>query len=64
MHLGSDPRQVLNEMSREREALREEVRLGSEAKGNSWFVRGWRPRAFKLWRLHVMVWVDGTGRPS
>jgi hypothetical protein len=62
MYFGSDPRHVLNELTRGREALSEEARRESEAKRASRAFRGWRPRAFRFWRLHVMVWVeDGSG---
>lgn len=64
MYFGSDPRHVLDEVSRGRKALREEARLESEAKRASRSSRGWRPRAFRLWRLHVMVWVEDGSEAS
>lgn len=58
MYWGSDPRYVLDEVSRRQEELRDQARLESEARWVRPSPRRRSPAAFKLWRLHVMVWVE------
>jgi hypothetical protein len=62
MYPGSDPEHLLAEVLRRQEALRAEARRGAEVRRASRSFRGWSPRAFRLWRLHVMVWLEDTPR--
>lgn len=62
MHPGSDPEHLLAEVLRRQEAVRAEVRRGAEVRRASRAFRGWSPRAFRLWRLHVMVWFEDAPR--
>lgn len=64
MYLGSDPRHVLGEVLREQEELRGRVWQEAEARRASRSFRGRHLKAFKLWRLHVMVWIEDGSRVS
>ncbi len=63
MYFGSDPERLLGEVLRRQEEVRAEARRGAEARraSRSSF-SGRSPRAFRLWRLHVMVWLDDAPR--
>lgn len=58
MYWGSDARHVLDEVARRQEELRDRARLEAEARRAAPAPRQRSPAAFKLWRLHVMVWVE------
>ncbi len=62
MYPGSDPEHLLAEVLRRQEAVRAEARRGAGVRRASRSFRGWSPRAFRLWRLHVMVWLEDTPR--
>ena len=62
MYPGSDPEHLLAEVLRRQEAVRAEARRGAGVRRASRSFRGWSPRAFRLWRLHVMVWLEDTLR--
>jgi len=57
MHLGFDPQDTLEMVWRRQEETRDSVRREAEARRLSRPSRGGRPVAFKVWRLHVMVWL-------
>ena len=59
---GSDPEHLLAEVLRRQEEVRVEARRGAEVRHASRAFRGWSPRAFRLWRLHVMVWFEDAPR--
>jgi hypothetical protein len=56
MYSGIDPEQALEMVKGRQEETRAEVRREAEARRASEAPRGRSPVAFKLWRLHVMVW--------
>jgi hypothetical protein len=60
MYPGSDPEHLLAEVLRRQEEVRAEARREAEVRRASRSSRGWSPRAFRLWRLHVMVWLEDT----
>jgi hypothetical protein len=62
MYPGLDPEHLLAEVLRRQEEVRTEVRRGAEVRRASRAFRGWSPRAFRLWRLHVMVWFEDAPR--
>lgn len=62
MYSGSDPEHLLGEVLRGQEEVRAEARRGAEIRRASRSFRGRSPRAFKLWRLHVMVWLEDASR--
>jgi hypothetical protein len=62
MYSGSDPEHLLAEVLRRQEEVRAEARRGAEVRRASRSFRGWSPRAFRLWRLHVMVWFEDAPR--
>ena len=62
MYPGSDPEHLLAEVLRRQEAVRAEARREAEVRRASRSFRGCSPRAFRLWRLHVMVWLEDTLR--
>ncbi len=55
---GFDPRQALGMVLERQGELRTLVRREAEARRVARTFRGRSPAAFKLWRLHVMVWVE------
>ncbi len=55
---GSDPRHVLDEVARRQEELRDRAHLEAEARRAAPSPRRRSPAAFKLWRLHVMIWIE------
>ena len=57
MHYGFDPRQTLGMILQRQEETRIRVRREAEARRVSRPSRGRSPVAFKLWRLHVIVWL-------
>ena len=57
MYTGFDGRQALEMVQQRQEEARELVRREAEARRVSRETRGRSPVAFKLWRLHVMVWL-------
>lgn len=62
MHFAMHPEDLVAEESRRRAAVRggvAEARSARRAAGG----RGGRISAFRIWRLHVMVWIEG-GRAS
>jgi hypothetical protein len=62
MYPGSDPEHLVAEVLRRQEEVRAEARREAEVRRASRSFRRWRPRAFRLWRLHVMVWFEDTPR--
>jgi hypothetical protein len=56
MYSGFDPEQALGMVLQRQEETRAQVRREAEARRVSGASRGRSPVAFKLWRLHVMVW--------
>lgn len=62
MYPGLDPEHLLGEVLRRQEEVRAEAREGAGVRRGSRSFRRWRPRAFRLWRLHVMVWLEDTAR--
>jgi hypothetical protein len=58
MYSGFDPGQALGMVLQRQEETRAQVRREAEARRVSRPSRSWSPAAFKLWRLHVMVWLD------
>ena len=57
MYSGLDPQQTLEMVRQRQEETRDLVRWEAEARRVSRPTREWSPVAFKLWRLHVMVWL-------
>jgi hypothetical protein len=57
MYSGFDPQQSLGMVLQRQEEARTRVRGEVEARRATRPSRGRSPVAFKLWRLHVMVWV-------
>ncbi len=57
MYSGFDPQQTLEVVRQRQEETRDLVRREAEARRLSRPSRGRSPVAFKLWRLHVMVWL-------
>jgi hypothetical protein len=57
MYSGFDPQQALGMVLQRQEETRARVRREAEARRVSRPSRGRSPVAFKLWRLHVMVWL-------
>jgi len=62
MYPGSDPEHLLAEVLRRQEEVRVEARRGAEVRHASRAFRGGSPRAFRVWRLHVMVGVEDAPR--
>ena len=62
MYPGSDPEHLLAEVLRRQEEVRTEAGRGAEVRRDSRSLCGWSPRAFRLWRLHVMVWFEDAPR--
>jgi predicted secreted protein len=62
MYPGSDPEHLLAEVLRRQEEVRAEARREAGVRRASRAFRGWSPRAFRLWRLHVMVWFEDAPR--
>jgi hypothetical protein len=60
MQIGSDPQHLLGMVLQRQEEVRARARQEAEVRGASRAVRGHGPATFKLWRLHVMVWLDGA----
>jgi hypothetical protein len=58
MYSGLDPQGTLGMVLQRQEETRTQVRREAEARRASRPSRGRSPAAFKLWRLHVMVWLD------
>ena len=58
MYSGFDPGQALGMVLQRQEETRDLVRREAEARRLSRPSRGRSPVAFKVWRLHVMVWLD------
>jgi hypothetical protein len=56
MYSGIGPEQALEMVVQRQEETRAGVRREAEARRVSEASRGRSPVAFKLWRLHVMVW--------
>ena len=57
MYFGFDPQQALEMVVQRQEEMRAQVRREAEARRVTRPSRGRSPVAFKLWRLHVMVWL-------
>ncbi len=57
MYSGFDPQQTLGMVLQRQEETRTLVRGEVEARRATRPSRGRSPVAFKLWRLHVMVWL-------
>ncbi len=57
MYSGFDPQQTLGRVLQRQEEMRTRVRGEVEARRATRPSRGRSPVAFKLWRLHVMVWL-------
>ena len=57
MYFGFDPQQALEMVVQRQEEMRAQVRWEAEARRVTRPSRGRSPVAFKLWRLHVMVWL-------
>ena len=57
MYSGFDPQQTLEVVRQRQEETRDLVRREAEARRVSRPSRGRCPVAFKVWRLHVMVWL-------
>jgi len=62
MYPGSDPEHLVAAVLRRQQEVRAEARRGAEIRHASRSFRGWSPRAFRLWRLHVMVCLEDTRR--
>ena len=62
MYTGFDPRQALEMVQQRQEETRDLVRREAEARRVSRLSREWSPMAFKLWRIHVMVWLGDARR--
>jgi hypothetical protein len=62
MYSGFDPQGTLKMVLQRQEETRTRVRREAEARRVSRPSRGRSPAAFKLWRLHVMVWLDDARR--
>ena len=58
MYSGSNTQHVLREVERRQGELREQARVEAEARRASGSFRTRSPAAFRLWRLHVMVWIE------
>ena len=58
VYSGFDPRQGLGMVLERQGELRTRVRREAEARRVARTFRGRSPAAFKLWRLHVMVWLE------
>jgi hypothetical protein len=58
MYSGFDPQGALGMVLQRQEETRTQVRREAEARRASRPSRERSPAAFKLWRLHVMVWLD------
>jgi hypothetical protein len=58
MYSGSDAEHLLKIVLQRQEAVRDQARNEGEAMCVSRFSHGTRLTAFKLWRLHVMVWFE------
>ena len=62
MYSGSEPQQALGLVLQRQEETRARVRREAEARRVSRPSRGRSPVAFRLWRLHVMIWLgDARG---
>ena len=57
MYSGSEPQQALGMVLQRQEETRARVRREAEARRVSRPSRGRSPVAFRLWRLHVMIWL-------
>ena len=57
MYSGFDPQRTLEMVSQRQEETRDLVRGEAEARRATRPSRGGSPVAFKVWRLHVMVWL-------
>ena len=58
VYCGFDPRQALGMVLERQGEVRTRVRREAEARRVARPSRGRSPAAFKLWRLHVMVWLE------
>ncbi len=58
MYSGADPEHLLKVVLQRQEALRVQASNEVEAGRASRSSRGARLAAFRLWRLHVMVWFE------
>lgn len=59
MYSGSDPRHRLDAVLKRQEEIREQARLEAMSREVSAVEVTRSPVAFRLWRLHVMLWLDG-----
>jgi hypothetical protein len=57
---GFDHRYLLGEALGRQAEIREHVRCEAEARRPLRFEAGRSPAAFRIWRLHVMVWFEGA----
>jgi hypothetical protein len=57
MYSGFDPQQALGMVLQRQEETRTTVRREAEARRVTRPSRGRSPVAFRLWRLHVMIWL-------
>jgi len=58
MYSGFEPQQTLGIVLQRQEEVRARVRQEAEGRRVPRPPRKRTPAAFKLWRLHVMVWLD------
>ncbi|HET7480928.1 MAG TPA: hypothetical protein VFJ72_15595 [Rubrobacteraceae bacterium] len=61
MFAGSDPEHLLGMISQRQEEMRVAAREEAEVR-RARPLRGARLAAFRLWRLHVMVWFEDARR--
>ena len=62
MYPGVGPERLLGEVLRRQGEIRAEAQRGAEVRRVSRPVREGGPAAFRLWRLHVMVWFERARR--
>ena len=58
VYTGFDPQQALGMVLQRQGEVRTRVRREAEARRVARSSRERSPAAFKLWRLHVMVWLE------
>lgn len=62
MYSGLDARHCLDEMLRRQEEIRTRARREAMSRETSHGASLRSPVAFRLWRLHVMLWLEGARR--
>lgn len=60
MYAGFHPQHQLDLVERRQAEIRAQARLDAETRRDSRSSRGRTPVAFRLGRLHVMLWFDGA----